>query len=157
MYDLVIRGGTLVDGTGAPSRRADVAVTGDRIVAISSSSTGDDLGPGRREIDAAGLLVTPGWVDIHSHYDGQATWDSYLTPSGWNGVTTVMMGNCGVGFAPVKPDEHEFLIRLMEGVEDIPGSALSLGIQWDWESIPEYMDALDRHQLVADVDDLLQS
>ncbi|MAI79037.1 MAG: amidohydrolase [Deltaproteobacteria bacterium] len=146
MYDLVIRGGTVVDGTGAPARRADVAVQGDRIVAV-----GQDLGAGDQEIDASGLLVTPGWVDIHSHYDGQATWDPYLTPSSWNGVTTVMMGNCGVGFAPVKPDERDFLIRLMEGVEDIPGSALSLGIQWDWESFPEYMDALERRSLVMDV------
>jgi N-acyl-D-aspartate/D-glutamate deacylase len=146
MYDLVIRDGTLVDGTGAPSRRADVAVDGDRIVAV-----GDDLGAGRREIDATGLLVTSGWVDIHSHYNGQATWDPYLTPSSWNDVTTVAMGNCGVGFAPVKPDEHEYLIQLMEGVEDIPGSALSLGIEWDWESFPEYLDALDRRRFAADI------
>ena len=146
MFDLLIRGGTLVDGTGAAARVADVAIEGDRIVAV-----GEHLGEARREIDATGLLVAPGWVDIHTHYDGQVTWDPDLTPSGWNGVTTIVMGNCGVGFAPVKPDEREFLIRLMEGVEDIPGSALSLGIEWDWESFPEYMDALDKRQYVADI------
>lgn len=146
MFDLLIRNGTVVDGTGAPKRQADVAITGDRIVAV-----GTDLGVARREIDADGLLVAPGWVDIHTHYDGQVTWDPYLTPSGWNGVTTVVMGNCGVGFAPVKPGEQEFLIRLMEGVEDIPGSALSLGIEWDWESFPEYMDSLEKRQIVADI------
>ena len=146
MYDLVIRGGTVVDGTGGPSRQTDVAVQGDRIVAV-----GTVVGSARREIEAQGLLVTPGWVDIHTHFDGQVTWDPYLTPCGWNGVTTVAMGNCGVGFAPVRPDEHEFLIRLMEGVEDIPGSALSLGIQWEWESFPEYMNALEKRRLVADV------
>jgi N-acyl-D-amino-acid deacylase len=95
--------------------------------------------------------VTPGWVDIHSHYDGQATWDAHLTPAPWNGVTTVVMGNCGVGFAPVKPDQHEFLIQLMEGVEDIPGSALTEGIQWQWESFPEFLDALDARHFAIDV------
>jgi N-acyl-D-aspartate/D-glutamate deacylase len=146
MYDLVIRGGTVVDGTGAPPRQADVAVEGDRIVAVAEA-----LGPARREIDASGLLVTPGWVDIHTHYDGQVTWDPHLTPSGWNGVTTVVMGNCGVGFAPVRPGQEEFLIQLMEGVEDIPGSALSEGIDWQWESFPEYLDALDKMPRAMDV------
>lgn len=146
MHDLVIRGGTVVDGTGAAAREADVAIDGDRIVAV-----GTDLGAGRREIDATGLLVTPGWVDIHTHYDGQVTWDTHLTPSGWNGVTTVVMGNCGVGFAPVRPGQQDFLIQLMEGVEDIPGTALSEGIRWSWESFPEYLDALETMPRAIDV------
>ena len=124
MHDLVIRNGTVVDGTGAPARKADVAVDGGRISAV-----GSDIGEGRREIDAEDQLVTPGWVDIHTHYDGQVTWDPHLTPSGWNGVTTLVMGNCGVGFAPVHPGQEDFLIQLMEGVEDIPGTALSEGIK----------------------------
>src|SRR2546421_5381392 len=138
MSDLVIRGGTVVDGTGAPSRTADVAIT-DGVV----TEVGRVDGRGRQEIDADGLLVTPGFVDIHTHYDGQITWDPLLTPSCWHGVTTIVMGNCGVGFAPVKPDRHEWLIGLMEGVEDIPGAALSAGIQWGWESFPEYLDVID--------------
>ncbi len=146
MHDLVIRGGTVVDGTGAKPRVTDVAIDGDRIAAV-----GDNLGEGRREIDAKGLLVAPGWVDIHTHYDGQVTWDPYLTPSGWNGVTTVVMGNCGVGFAPVKPGQEHFLIQLMEGVEDIPGTALAEGIKWQWESFPEYMDALETMPRAMDV------
>jgi len=146
MHDLVLRGGTLVDGTGAPGREADVAIDGDRIAAV-----GAGVGPGRREIDARGLLVTPGWVDIHTHYDGQVTWDPYLTPSGWNGVTTIVMGNCGVGFAPVRPGQQEFLIQLMEGVEDIPGTALAEGIRWAWESFPEYLDALETLPRALDV------
>ena len=146
MHDLVIRGGTVVDGTGAEKRVADVAIDGDRIVAV-----GSDVGEGRREIDASGHLVTPGWVDIHTHYDGQVTWDPHLTPSGWHGVTTVVMGNCGVGFAPVRPGKEDYLIQLMEGVEDIPGTALSEGIQWDWESFPEYLNALDSMPRALDV------
>ena len=146
MHDLVIRGGTVVDGTGAEKRVADVAIDGDRIVAV-----GPDVGEGRREIDASGHLVTPGWVDIHTHYDGQVTWDPHLTPSGWHGVTTVVMGNCGVGFAPVRPGKEEYLIQLMEGVEDIPGTALAEGIQWDWESFPEYLNALDSMPRALDV------
>jgi N-acyl-D-amino-acid deacylase len=118
-HDLVIRGGTVVDGTGAPGRTADVAVDGEVITEVGRID-----GSGRRELDADGLLVTPGFVDIHTHYDGQATWDSSLAPSSWHGVTTVVMGNCGVGFAPVRPSDHERLIELMEGVEDIPGTAL---------------------------------
>jgi N-acyl-D-aspartate/D-glutamate deacylase len=139
MHDLLIRGGTLVDGSGAAPRKDDVAVTDGRITAI-----GSDLGDARRTLDAEGRLVTPGWVDIHTHYDGQATWDSILAPSSWHGVTTLVMGNCGVGFAPVRPDAHQFLIELMEGVEDIPGSALADGMKWGWESFPEYLDALEQ-------------
>ena len=144
--DLVIRNGLVVDGTGGPLRRADVAVTGDRIAAV-----GDDVGTGRRELDADGHLVTPGFVDPHTHYDGQATWDPLLAPSAHHGVTTVAMGNCGVGFAPVEPDKHDWLIAMMEGVEDIPGTALHEGLRWDWESFPEYLDALDRQPRSLDV------
>src|SRR3954452_5626920 len=146
MHDLVIRGGTVVDGTGAPSRTADVAIT-DGVV----TEVGVVEGAARRTIDADGALVTPGFVDIHTHYDGQATWDPLLTPSGWHGVTTVVMGNCGVGFAPVQPDRHEWLIGLMEGVEDIPGAALSAGIQWGWESFPEYLDVIDALPKAIDI------
>ena len=146
MHDLVIRGGTIVDGSGGPAREGDVAIDGDRIGAVGSVP-----GRGRREIDARGKHVTPGWVDIHTHYDGQVTWDPYLTPSIWHGITTVVMGNCGVGFAPVKPDKREWLIGLMEGVEDIPGSALAEGIDWSWESFPEYLDALDEKPLAMDI------
>jgi len=145
-HDLVIRGGTVVDGTGAPSRTADVAITGGIVTAVGTVD-----GTGAREIDADGALVTPGFVDIHTHYDGQATWDEQLTPSCWHGVTTVVMGNCGVGFAPVAPDRHEWLIGLMEGVEDIPGAALSAGIQWGWESFPEFLDHLDGRRHVMDL------
>ena len=148
MHDLVIRGGTIVDGSGAPRPQGDVAIDGDRIATV-----GGVAGAGRREIDARGLLVTPGWVDIHTHYDGQATWDPYLTPSSWHGVTTVVMGNCGVGFAPARPDRHDWLIGLMEGVEDIPGTALAEGIRWEWESFPEYLDALERMPRAIDVGD----
>jgi N-acyl-D-aspartate/D-glutamate deacylase len=148
MHDLVIRNGLVVDGTGSPARVADVAVDGDRIVAVG---TGDDVGPGRREVDADGRLVTPGWVDIHTHYDGQATWDPEVSPSGWHGVTTVVMGNCGVGFAPADPDRHDWLVQLMEGVEDIPGTALDEGMTWNWRTFPEYLDELDRLPRVLDV------
>jgi N-acyl-D-aspartate/D-glutamate deacylase len=119
---------------------------GDRIVEVGAVA-----GSGRREIDATGLTVTPGWVDIHTHYDGQATWDPVMAPSSWHGVTTAIMGNCGVGFAPVRPDQHQFLIELMEGVEDIPGIALSEGIEWRWESFPEYLDALENMPRTLDV------
>jgi N-acyl-D-aspartate/D-glutamate deacylase len=138
-YDLVIRGGSVADGTGAPLRTADVAIVGGKVVEI-----GTGLGHGRQEIDADGALVTPGFVDIHAHYDGQATWDNHLAPSSWHGVTTVVMGNCGVGFAPVRPDDHQRLIELMEGVEDIPGAALHEGLSWDWQTMAEYLDAVDR-------------
>jgi N-acyl-D-aspartate/D-glutamate deacylase len=146
MHELVIRGGSVVDGTGAPARTADVAVDDGRI-----SEIGVVDGRGTRELDADGLVVAPGWVDIHTHYDGQVTWDPELTPSSWHGVTTVVMGNCGVGFAPVRPDGKDFLIELMEGVEDIPGSALHEGIAWDWETFPEYLDALDKTPRAIDV------
>jgi N-acyl-D-amino-acid deacylase len=139
MYDLVIRNGKIVDGTGKPAFVGDVAIEGDRIVAV-----GSDLGPGTREIDAKGLLVTPGFVDVHSHYDAQVTWDAQLTPSSWHGCTTIVMGSCGVGFAPVRPERRDWVIGLMEGVEDIPGSALHEGIQWDWETFPEYLDAIEK-------------
>lgn len=147
MYDLVIRGGTVIDGTGSERRRADVAVDDGRIVAVG------DLGgaSATQTVDADGLLVTPGWVDIHTHYDGQATWDDVLAPSSWHGVTTLVMGNCGVGFAPARPDRHDWLIGLMEGVEDIPGTALAEGLTWDWESFPDYLDALDRQHWTVDV------
>ena len=151
MHDIVIRGGTVVDGTGAPARKVDVAITGSVITDVH-----DNIGPGREEIDATGLLVTPGWVDIHSHYDGQATWDQHLTPAPWNGVTTVVMGNCGVGFAPVKAGQQEFLIQLMEGVEDIPGSALAEGIQWNWESIADLpileFEPIEAHSIGAAIE-----
>jgi N-acyl-D-amino-acid deacylase len=145
-HDLVIRGGTVVDGTGAPARTADVAITAGLVTEVGRVD-----GRGTEEVDADGALVTPGFVDIHTHYDGQATWDEELTPSCWHGVTTVVMGNCGVGFAPVAPDRHDWLIGLMEGVEDIPGAALSAGIQWGWESFPEYLDALDARSHVMDL------
>lgn len=144
--DLVLRNGTVVDGTGAPARRADVAITGEWITEVGSG-----LSKGRHELDAEGLLITPGFVDPHTHYDGQATWDPILAPSAHHGVTTVAMGNCGVGFAPVEPDRHGWLIAMMEGVEDIPGTALHEGLQWDWQSFPEYLDALDRQPRVLDV------
>ncbi len=146
MHDLVIRNGQIIDGTGKPAFSGDIAVDG-RIISMA----GGKAGPGRREIDASGLLVTPGWVDIHTHYDGQVTWDPYLTPSSWHGVTTVVMGNCGVGFAPVHPGQEEFLIGLMEGVEDIPGPALAAGIPWRWESFAEYLDALAGMRRAIDV------
>jgi len=146
LHDLVVRNGTVIDGSGAEGVAADVAVDGGLI-----SEVGPDLAKGRREIDAAGLVVCPGWVDMHTHYDAQATWDPELTPSGWHGVTTVVMGNCGVGFAPAAHDRHDWLIRLMEGVEDIPGAALHEGIQWEWETFPEYLDALDRRRWALDV------
>jgi N-acyl-D-aspartate/D-glutamate deacylase len=146
MHDLVIRGGRVVDGTGGPSRVADVAIDGGVI-----SVVGEVTARGRREIDAGGLLVTPGWVDIHTHFDGQVTWDPYLSPSCWHGVTTVVMGNCGVGFAPARPDRHDWLISLMEGVEDIPGSALAEGIKWNWETFPQYLDAIEALPRVMDV------
>ena len=145
-HDLVIRGGRVVDGTGRPAVEADVAVRGDRIVEV-----GRVAGRGREEIDARGQLVTPGFVDIHTHYDGQAIWDRQLAPSSWHGVTTVVMGNCGVGFAPVKPADRQALVELMEGVEDIPGPCLHEGLRWDWESFGDYLDVLERQPRDMDV------
>jgi N-acyl-D-aspartate/D-glutamate deacylase len=146
MFDLVIRNGTVIDGSGGPRRVADVAVQGGRIAGV-----GPALGRGHREIDAAGLLVTPGFVDIHTHYDGQATWDPFITPSSWHGVTTTVFGNCGVGFAPVRPGRSAYLINLMEGVEDIPGTVLSEGVKFDWESFPQFLDALAAMPRAVDV------
>jgi N-acyl-D-amino-acid deacylase len=145
-YDVIIRGGTVVDGTGAAPRTADVAISDGVIVEV-----GQVIGPARRTIDADGLTVTPGFVDIHTHFDGQATWDPHLTPSCWHGVTTAVMGNCGIGFAPVRADRHDWLIELMEGVEDIPGSALAEGIKWEWETFGEYLDALERMPRAVDI------
>jgi N-acyl-D-aspartate/D-glutamate deacylase len=146
MYDLLIRAGTVVDGSGAPAFTADVAIENGRIVDV-----GRLQGSARRVLDAHGLLVTPGFVDVHTHYDGQATWDPLLTPSCWHGVTTAVMGNCGVGFAPMRRDRREFLIELMEGVEDIPGAVLAEGVDWNWESFPEYLDALAAKPRIMDV------
>ena len=146
MYDSIIRNGTIIDGTGDDRFAADIAIKDGKIAKIGQiTETATD------EIDAKGKLVTPGWVDIHTHYDGQATWDPLLAPSSWHGVTTVVMGNCGVGFAPVKPEDRNFLIELMEGVEDIPGAALSEGIDWQWESFPEYLDTLEAIPRAIDV------
>ncbi len=145
-FDLVVRGGTVVDGTGGQPFEADVGVKDGRIAAI-----GRIQGAGAEEIDARGQLVTPGFVDVHTHYDGQATWDERMQPSSWHGVTTVVMGNCGVGFAPCRPDDHDRLIRLMEGVEDIPFPVLSEGLPWTWESYPDYLDALAKRRFDIDV------
>src|SRR3982074_2780732 len=150
MFDLVIRNGTVLDGSGAPRRIADIAVQEGKIAAVADKSS-PRLGAGRREIDAAGLLVTPGFVDIHTHYDGQATWDPFVTPSSWHGVTTTVFGNCGVGFAPVRPGKSPYLINLMEGVEDIPGTVLNEGVKFDWESFPDYLDTLDSMRRAVDV------
>ena len=149
-YDLVIRGGTVIDGTGAAPIAADVAIANGKIAAV-----GTVAGKGAEEIDATGKLVTPGFVDIHTHYDAQAVWDPHLAPSAQHGVTTVVMGNCGVGFAPCKPEDRDRLIELMEGVEDIPGAVMNEGLTWDWESFPEYLDALDRRARDVDVCALL--
>jgi len=146
MHDLVIRNGKIVDGTGQPARSGDIAVDGGVI-----TSAGGKAGAGRREIDAGGLLVAPGWVDIHSHYDGQVVWDPYVTPSSWHGVTTVIMGNCGVGFAPVRPGAEEYLINLMEAVEDIPTATLAAGINFEWETFGDYLDALSRMKRAIDI------
>jgi N-acyl-D-aspartate/D-glutamate deacylase len=149
-HDLVIRNGTVIDGTGADPVTADIAIDGGRIAAI-----GRIAGAGTEEVEASGHLVTPGFVDIHTHYDGQAVWDSHLQPSAWHGVTTVVMGNCGVGFAPVKPGDRNRLIALMEGVEDIPAPALHEGLDFRWESFAEYLDVLAARPRDADVCALL--
>jgi N-acyl-D-aspartate/D-glutamate deacylase len=145
-YDLVIRGGTVVDGTGQAPFAADVGVKDGRIAFVGQIS-----GSGAEEIDARGQVVTPGFVDIHTHYDGQSTWDERMQPSSWHGVTTVVMGNCGVGFAPCKPADHDRLIQLMEGVEDIPFPVLAEGLPWNWESYPEYLDGLAKRRFDVDI------
>ena len=145
-FDLVIRGGDVIDGTGAAARRADVGVFDGKIVEIGSIA-----GRGRSEVAADGAIVTPGFVDIHTHYDGQATWAARMSPSNHHGVTTVVMGNCGVGFAPVKRTDHDLLIELMEGVEDIPGAALHEGLSWEWETFPQYLDYLSQRRFDMDI------
>lgn len=149
-FDLVIRGGTVVDGTGRNRYQADVAINGTQIAAV-----GTNLARGKEEIDASGLLVTPGFVDVHTHFDGQATWDERMWPTSQHGVTTAVIGNCGVGFAPCRPRDRDTLIALMEGVEDIPGTALHEGLRWDWESFPQYLDALERRRRDIDIAALL--
>ena len=146
IHDLVIRNGNIVDGSGKKPFLGDIAIDDGKITKV-----GEVINSGKKEIDANGNLVSPGWVDIHTHYDGQVCWDPYLTPSSWHGVTTVVMGNCGVGFAPVKPGDENFLIQLMEGVEDIPGTALHEGIDWEWETFPEFLDAIERKEFVMDL------
>ena len=146
MHDLVIRGGLVIDGSGAEPVRADIAIDHDRIAAV-----GTDLAAGHQEIDATGLIVTPGFVDLHTHYDAQVTWDPILAPSSWHGVTTVVIGNCGVGFAPARPDAHDWLIEIMEDVEEIPRDAMEAGLAWDWESFPEYMAALAKRRHTVDI------
>ena len=145
-HDLIIRNGKIIDGSGKKPFFGDIAIDDGKITSIGKIENS-----GKEEFDAKGNLVTPGWVDIHTHYDGQVSWDPYLTPSSWHGVTTAVMGNCGVGFAPVRPGDENFLIQLMEGVEDIPGSALHEGIDWDWETFPEFLDAIDKKEFVMDV------
>ena len=145
-YDIVIRGGTVVDGTGAEPFVADVAISAGKIARVGKVSE-----TGREEIDASGQLVTPGFVDIHTHYDGQATWDNRMQPSSWHGVTTVLMGNCGVGFAPCRPEDRGILVEVMEGVEDIPEPVLSKGLPWNWETYPQYLDALDSRRYDVDI------
>jgi N-acyl-D-aspartate/D-glutamate deacylase len=147
MFDIIIRGGTIIDGTGAAAAVADIAITDGKIVEVSPTVVGE----AREEIDAQGHLVTPGFIDIHTHYDGQVSWDTLLEPSSAHGVTTVVVGNCGVGFAPVRPGKEEWLVQLMEGVEDIPGTALHEGINWEWETFPEYLDAIDKRRYAVDV------
>src|ERR1700685_2499544 len=145
-FDVVIRRGNVVDGTGAMRRLADLAVKDGRVQEVGRVG-----GRGAREVDADGAVIAPGFVDVHTHYDGQATWDSRLQPSSWHGVTTVVMGNCGVGFAPVQPPNRDRLVELMEGVEDIPGTALREGLTWNWASFGDYLDVLARRHYDVDV------
>jgi N-acyl-D-aspartate/D-glutamate deacylase len=146
MADLVIRNGTIIDGTGGSPFEADIAVENGKIVAV-----GKVYASGVEEIDARGKIVTPGFIDPHSHYDAQATWSSRITPSSWHGVTTTLIGNCGVGFAPCRPDQRDMLVKLMEGVEDIPEPVLTEGLPWNWQSFPDYLDALDARHYDLDV------
>jgi N-acyl-D-aspartate/D-glutamate deacylase len=145
-YDWVIRGGTIVDGTGAPPFAGDLALAGGRIAAI-----GEVEGRGAEEIDARGLIVTPGFIDVHTHYDGQCIWAEELAPSSSHGVTTAVMGNCGVGFAPCRRADQEMLVKVMEGVEDIPGVVMTEGLAWDWETFPEYLDRVAARRRDIDV------
>ncbi len=145
-FDLVVRGGTVYDGSGGAPYVADIGVKDGKVAYV-----GPNAAPGAEEIDAAGRMVSPGWVDIHTHYDGQATWDQRMQPSSWHGVTTVVMGNCGVGFAPCKTEDHDRLVRLMEGVEDIPFPVLSQGLPWNWESYPDYLDSLASRRFDVDI------
>lgn len=147
MFDIIIRGGTIVDGTGAARFTGDIGIVNGAITEVAATIVGETA----EEIDATGKLVTPGFIDIHTHYDGQVSWDTLLEPSSGHGVTTVVVGNCGVGFAPVRPGREEWLVQLMEGVEDIPGTALHEGISWDWETFPEYLDAIDARRYAVDV------
>ena len=144
--DLVVRGGMIYDGAGGDAYKADIAIKDGKIIAI-----GSDLPKGEEEIDATGKIVTPGFIDLHTHYDAQVTWSNRIDPSSWNGVTTVMIGNCGVGFAPCRPHQQSQLVELMEGVEDIPEPVLTEGLTWNWESFPEYLDAIDGKQFDIDV------
>ncbi len=146
MHDLVIRNAKIVDGTGADAYSGDIAIDGGTIAQVGGTASA-----GKREIAANGAMASPGWVDVHTHYDGQVTWDPVVSPSSWHGVTSIVMGNCGVGFAPVKPSDHNMLIELMEGVEDIPSAALHEGVPWNWESFPEFMDALEAMPRAIDV------
>ena len=145
-FDLVIRGGTVIDGTGAEPFEADVAIAGSQIAEVGKVS-----GDGKEEIDAKGAMVTPGFIDLHTHYDAQVTWSKDITPSSWNGVTTAMIGNCGVGFAPCKPEERDMLVKLMEGVEDIPEVVLTEGLPWNWLTFEDYLDALDAREYDLDI------
>ena len=144
--DVVIRAGTIVDGSGGAPYDADIAIANGRIAEI-----GRITASGAQEIDARGKLVTPGFIDVHTHYDAQATWGSHITPSSWNGVTTALIGNCGVGFAPCKPEQRDMLVKLMEGVEDIPEVVLTAGIPWNWETFPQFLDALAARRFDMDV------
>lgn len=146
MFDMVIRGGSILDGTGGPAFIGDVGIVGHAITAV-----GPNLGPGASEIDATGKIVTPGFVDVHTHYDAQAVWSKELSPSSWHGVTTCVMGNCGVGFAPCRPEDRDRLMTLMEGVEDLPRAVLAEGLTWRWESFPQYLDALAAKPFDIDV------
>jgi N-acyl-D-aspartate/D-glutamate deacylase len=146
MHDLVLRGGTIIDGTGGARFTGDVAIDNGVITLV-----GTVPGKGKKEIDATGLLVTPGFVDVHTHYDAQVSWDALISPSCWHGVTTVVMGNCGVGFAPARPEQRDALIALMEGVEDIPGAVLTEGMKWEWESFAEYLNAIERKPHALDI------
>ena len=150
MTRVVIKNANLVDGTGTPTRMADITMQDGLFIEVASSGSAGAMGA-ERVIDADGALVTPGFVDVHTHYDAQVSWDPWLTPSSWHGVTTAVMGNCGVGFAPAHPDRHQWLIELMEGVEDIPGSAMTDGIDWQWESFPEYLDSVASRSYVLDI------